>query len=196
MSNSSRLLAAASLVALAVSAGCDTYAGPAFERQLDRSFTVAAGSTVHVDLGFGSITTETGPAGSVQVIIKQAIDAGSEREAESMASDYELSAVQTGNDIRAVSRRKPGVAAHLWQRNGIQLSARVVVPPDAKLELATSGGSIRVHGDRTAVVKAQTSGGSVSVDGGSTAALTLGTSGGSIRVGRALGGLRASTSGG
>jgi len=196
MSHSLRSLAASLLLALAASAGCDTYAGPAFERQLDRTFTVAAGSTVRVDLGGGSITTETGPAGSVQVILKQAIDAGSEREAESMAADYELSAVQTGSEIRAVSRRKPGVAAHLWQRNGIQLSARVVVPPDAKLELATSGGSIRVHGDRTAVVKAQTSGGSVRVDGGSTAALTLGTSGGSIRVGRALGGLRASTSGG
>jgi len=176
--------------------GCNTYAGPAFERQLDRTFTVPAGSSVRVDLGGGSITAETGPVGTVEVIIKQAIDAGSEQEAQSMGADYELSAVQTGSEIRAVSRRKPGVAARLWHRDGVQLSARVIVPPDAKLELATSGGSIRVHGDRTGAIKAQTSGGSVTADGANAGPLTLGTSGGSIHVGRTLGGLRANTSGG
>ena len=189
-------LASAALVLPLLSSGCDTYAGPAWERQLDRSFNVAPGSTVRVELGGGGITTETGPAGTVRVVITQAIDAGSEREAESMAADYELSAVQNGSEIRAVSRRKPGAAARLWYREGLRLAARITVPPDVKLDLSTSGGSIRVHGDRTATLKAQTSGGSISVDGGSSAGLTLGTSGGGIRVERATGGIKANTSGG
>jgi hypothetical protein len=169
------------------------------ERRLERTFQVAAGSTVHVQLSGGRVTAETGPPGTVHVVLRQVArtNAG-EQTAEAMLKDLEISATQDGNEVRLIGRRRRFVSWSgwgVWRLDHIQLSATVMAPADVRLDLDTSGGTIDVRGDRTAEVRADTSGGSIAVDGGAGPML-LNTSGGSIKVGRSLGTLHADTSGG
>ena len=166
------------------------------ERRLERSFDVTPGGTVRVELSGGRVTVLTGEAGRVHASIEQQIftDRG-ESEANRMLADYHVTASQNGNDVAVLGRRKNVVSWLRWGPERVQLSATLTAPPDTRLELVTSGGSVTVRGERVAPVRAGTSGGSVTLDGG-PGPLVLTTSGGSIRVGRALGRLSADTSGG
>lgn len=188
-----RLLpAAAALLCLAV----PTPAAAQIERRLERSFTVSPGHTVSVKLSGGGITTTTGTGNTVQVTINYAVDVSSERDADDILSDFEISANQLGDRIEVFGRRRMNASRRYRDRNrNVRISANVVMPAGVVADLDTSGGSITVRGNRTAFTKADTSGGSISVDGGS-GALDLDTSGGSIRVGQALSSLKADTSGG
>ena len=166
------------------------------ERRFERSFQVASGSTVRVELAGGSVTTETGPPGRVHVSVRQAVYTNDgESAANRLLADYMVDATQEGREVFVVGRRKNLLSWARWRREHVELSATVTAPPDVVLDLGTSGGRISVRGDRTAHVRAETSGGSVSADGGS-ADFQLNTSGGSIRVSRVLGRLSADTSGG
>jgi hypothetical protein len=165
------------------------------ERQLDRTFEVASGSVVRVELSGGSVHAVTGPAGRVHVLLRQAIHTNEgEREAERLLADFEISATQQGDEVSVLGRRTRG-SGWGWHMDRVRITATITVPPDVRLELGTSGGSIAVRGERAAAMRADTSGGSIAADGGS-GDLMLTTSGGSITVGRALGRLLADTSGG
>jgi hypothetical protein len=183
-------LAASALMALVALA---TPAQAQIERRLERTFTVAAGHTVDVEISGGSISTSTGTGNQVQVTLKQVIHADSDRDADDLLKDYDVHATQSGDRIEVVGRR----LADVRQQSGryVSISAILVVPANVLLDVRTSGGSIDIRGARTAAVTAHTSGGSVSADGG-TGAMDLGTSGGSIDVREALGTLKANTSGG
>jgi hypothetical protein len=183
-------LAASALLALVALA---TPAQAQIERRLERTFTVAAGHTVDVEISGGSISTSTGTGNQVQVTLKQVIHADSERDADDLLKDYDIHATQSGDRIEVVGRRRSDVRERSDRH--VSISAILVVPMNVLLDVRTSGGSIDIRGARTASVKAHTSGGSVSADGG-TGAMDLGTSGGSIDVREALGTLRANTSGG
>jgi hypothetical protein len=166
------------------------------ERRLERSFTVAGGSSVRVELTGGSVTALTGRPGVVQVSIRQTVHTNdSEEAANRRLADYLVEARQEDGEVVVVGRRKSLVSWLSWGGDRVRLSATVTAPPDVRLDLGTSGGRITVRGERTAAVRAGTSGGSISIDGG-PADVEVNTSGGSIRVGRALGTLSAETSGG
>jgi len=183
------------LVAFALLA-CVAQATPAqaqIERRFERTFTVAPGHVVSVTLAGGGITTSTGTGNQVQVTLTQVIRADSDREADDLLKDYEVSATQSGDRIEVVGRRRSNVAE--WSGHRVSISGTLVVPANVRLELRTSGGSIDVRGSRTAAVTAHTSGGSVSADGGS-GAMDLSTSGGRIDVRDVLSTLSAYTSGG
>jgi hypothetical protein len=160
------------------------------ERQVQRSFTVTAGSTVHVRISGGAIASSGGEAGTVRVTLRQRISAGSDEEADRVLAEYEMALTQEGNDVRVLARPKGRGGS-----NRVHVSATLTAPPDARLDLETSGGGITVRGDRQASLRAATSGGGIDVDGGA-GDLTLDTSGGGITVGRALAALSADTSGG
>lgn len=184
------------LVALLLSAVAAVI-GPSthdLERRVERSFEVAPGSLASVAISGGSISVSTVPGRTARLVLIQRVDASSEREADAALEHYEVALGQTGDRVHLAMRRKPG----RWtsrERNRVRMSAELGVPADVRLDLDTSGGSIVVHGDRTAAVAADTSGGSITVDGGA-GVLDLDTSGGSIRVGRVLTALHAGTSGG
>lgn len=163
------------------------------ERRLERTFTVAPGHLVSVTLAGGGITTSTGTGNQVQVTLTQVVRASSDREADDLLKDYDVSATQSGDHIEVVGRRR----ANVDERSGhdVRISATLVVPANVRLDLRTSGGSIDVRGSQTAQVAAHTSGGRISADGG-TGAMNLSTSGGSIDVRDVLASLDASTSGG
>jgi hypothetical protein len=166
------------------------------ERQIERSFRVSAGSTVHVELAGGSVTAVTGPPGTVHVSIRQSVHTRLDQaQAERLLTDYVVSATADGGDVRVVGRRKTLLNWMRWHSDQVRLSATITAPPGAHLDLDTSGGSITIRGERAGDVRADTSGGGISADGGS-GPFVLNTSGGSIRVGRVLGRLSADTSGG
>ena len=166
---------------------------------MERTFRVSADSLVQVRLAGGSITTETGGSGNVEIVLTQRFrGVTSEREADEILADYEVSATQQGDRVVVVGQRKREAGRDWGFGNGrrsVSISATITAPANVRLDLDTSGGSITVRGDRTASTAADTSGGSITVDGG-RGDLTLDTSGGSIRVAQALSTLRAETSGG
>jgi hypothetical protein len=186
------------LAGLAV--GCGNWTvlagAPQVERRLERTFTVAPGSLVVVDISGGPIEVDTGQGRSMQLTLVQRVDnVSNDAQADDALRDYEISAAQQDSTVTLIGRRHQG--SWRWRRGDpqVRLSARLTVPADVRLDLDTSGGPITVRGDRTANVKVSTSGGSITVDGG-RATFDLNTSGGPIRVGRALGNVRAETSGG
>jgi hypothetical protein len=186
------------LAGLAV--GCGDWAAvsgaPQVERRLERSFTVAAGSVVVVDISGGPIEVDTAPGRSMQLTLLQRVDhVSSEAQADEALRQYDISAEQQAATVTLIGRRHPGNSR--WRRGDpqVRLSAKLTVPADVRLDLDTSGGPITVRGERTDDVKVNTSGGAITVDGG-RANFDLDTSGGPIRVGRALGNVRANTSGG
>jgi len=165
------------------------------ERTLERTYSVAPGSLVRIDISGGPITATIGPAGAVTLTLKQEIRASSEAEADELLSHFEISATQQGDEVKLIERSREKLAwLHQWN-NAVHFRAELTVPANVRLDLDTSGGSITVHGETSAALRANTSGGSITVDGGASD-LDLDTSGGGIKVGRALGKLRADTSGG
>lgn len=166
------------------------------ERQVDKTFDAATGALVQVDLSGGSVNIVTGTGRQVHVVIRQEVrSSGGDAGADRMLAAYELSARALDGGVQVLGRRVRGSSIRSDWRNRVRLAAVVTVPADVRLELNTSGGRVRIYGERDAEVKANTSGGSVEVDGGN-GPLTLSTSGGRIEVGRALGTVRADTRGG
>jgi hypothetical protein len=167
------------------------------ERQLERTFTVAAGSTVVVGITGGPNTVETGPGRSMQLTLAQRFrNVATDAEADQALRDYDVSAVQQGGTVTLTARRHRD-ADRGWRRGepNVSFEATLTIPADVVLDLHTSGGPITVRGERSAGVKVQTSGGSITVAGG-RADFDLDTSGGPIRVGRVMGNVIAHTSGG
>lgn len=166
----------------------------AIERSLDKSFNVAPGSLVKVDVSGASVHTAIGPAGTARVLLKETIHADSDAGADKLLERYEITCIQQGGEVKLVVReRGPRGVGAAWRRE-VSFQPEITVPADVRLDLDTSGGSIIVAGEMLASVRADTSGGSITVGGGPE--LNLDTSGGSIHVGRASGRLRAETSGG
>jgi hypothetical protein len=162
------------------------------ERELTRSFKVASGSVLVVDVSGGDVTVRTGPPGVVNLALRQEVRARSDRAADTAIGRYDVAMEQQGDTVTLRALRRNGGD---WDWDGVQFSASVEVPADVRLDIKTSGGQVRVGGERTAAVKLRTSGGSVRVDGGS-GDTDISTAGGQIAVQRALGALRARTSGG
>ena len=183
------------LTALAVSqAACFDYHGPVLERRTERTYDVAPGSLVRVAISGGPVTIETGPEGRVQLTLIEEIHAQSDRDADDILKNVDVSIGQQRGEVQLLAQRRRTSDWRFWN-GSVRFTATLTVPPDVRLDLKTSGGRIRVRGERTASIEADTSGGSITVDGG-TSTMTLDTSGGSIRVGSALAALDADTSGG
>lgn len=167
-------------------------------RSLDRTFSVSADSLVTVRISGGPIEVVTGRPGTVSLTLEQSILVDTEREADRVLADYDISVTQMGGAVTARAKRREGTDrdGQSWrERNLLRVAARLTIPANVRLDLDTSGGPISVRGERSAAIKADTSGGPISVDGG-RAAMELDTSGGPIKVGQVLESLHADTSGG
>jgi hypothetical protein len=193
MSASIRL--AALVLVLPLSACLSIDLPDAIERTVTKTFTVQPHATVRVKLRGGSISAETGNPGAVTVTLVERVNASSDSQIDALLADYDITLKQEDGDVVVSARRRSDDDWKLWKGNRVHISARLVVPSDAKLDFDTSGGSIAVRGDRDDALKADTSGGSISVDGG-RGELDVDTSGGSISIARVLTSLKADTSGG
>jgi hypothetical protein len=143
-------------------------------------------------LGGGSITVETGREGEVRLQLLEQVFASSDRDADEVLRSVEVQTAQERNEVRLIARQRNH---SFWRHGQVRFTATLTVPANVRVDLGTSGGSIRVRGERSSDTRAETSGGGITIDGG-TGNMTLDTSGGSIRVGTALTRLDAGTSGG
>ncbi len=166
----------------------------AIERVIDKTFEVAPGSIVRVDLSGSSIRASVGPAGTARISLKETVRTDDAVEAEKLRQQFEVTCTQEGAEVRLVVKEKKRSGFGWGSRRKVEFRPEITVPADVRLDLDTSGGSITVEGEMKERVEADTSGGRIEVAGGTS--LNLDTSGGSIQVGRALGELRADTSGG
>lgn len=164
------------------------------ERSLDKTFDVAPGSIVKVDVSGAAIHASVGAAGSARIVLKEKFRTDDAAEADQLLEQYEITCTQNGDEVKLMVRQKNRFGFPWGRGNRVRFHPEITVPADVRLDLDTSGGSISVDGEMRATVRADTSGGSIKVDGGND--LHLDTSGGSIHVRRALGALSAETSGG
>jgi hypothetical protein len=165
------------------------------ERRVERTFEVTSGSTVAINLSGGRITVVPGTTRAATVTLVQRVHVTTDRDADAALANYRVAFSQTAEGIHVEARRRPGFDVGSWRDPQVNIDAELTVPPDVRLDLDTSGGSITVRGVRRAPIAARTSGGSITVDD-VRAQVDVRTSGGSIRVARASGSLLARTSGG
>jgi hypothetical protein len=188
------LFAAASLIAIVA------VAHARIERVVEKNFTLAGPGTLHVETHGGQIVVERSGDSTVRIAARQKIRADSEREADELLKNLELTLEQDGNNVRASSKYAPrpagfralawppvqvdfvisvpaGFAANLNTSGG----AIVVSDLDGAADVRTSGGSIKL-GNMGGTVEARTSGGNISLEG-ARAAVKLRTSGGNISAG-------------
>ena len=125
--------------------------------------------------------------------------------------DYKLEVSVSGNEVRAIAKRKHEGSNWNWKKQ-LSISFKVFVPNKVDTRLETSGGSIHLdnlsgdekfstsggslHVDHlTGMIKGETSGGSIEV-ANSGDDINLQTSGGSVRAANCHGKIKLETSGG
>ena len=165
------------------------------ERRVERTFQVTSGSTVAIELSGGRITVVPGSGRAATITLVQRVHVTTERDADAALASYHVAFAQTTAGVHVEARRKTGLIVNSWREPRVNIDAEVAVPPDVRLDLHTSGGSIAVEGVHRAPIAARTSGGSITLDE-AHAPVDVRTSGGSIRVAHAGGTLLARTSGG
>jgi len=174
---------------------------PAQAEQITRTFEVADGGQLEINLDSGEMDVQPGNRGEV-VFDAKVRGAGADR--------FQFDFRQEGSNIRVRGRMKDKAARR--HNSDVSVSVRVQVPPRFDVDLDTSGGSIDV-GDLDGEVKADTAGGSIVIgrvtgpvraDTAGGAIEVLGskndvdadTAGGSIELGEILGRIKADTAGG
>ncbi len=170
-----------------------------------RTFQVAAGGELDIDIDRGSIEIQTSDRNEVDVLIER-------QGSDDFLRRMEFSVDETSNGVR-VRGEYDNDRRRSWRSNrNDKVRVRVIVPREYNVTLETSGGSISVD-DLEGMVNASTSGGSMNfglIDGpihartsggsitldGSSGTADVKTSGGSISIGNVGGSVLAKTSGG
>jgi DUF4097 and DUF4098 domain-containing protein YvlB len=152
-----------------------------------KGFNVAAGGTLRLDAGTGSIRIVTGGTGVAVEVIRKARGRG----ADDVLREHKIDFSQSGNDVVITSDFE-----NHWDRwfSDYEVQWNIRVPAQYNLDVKTSGGSIDLA-DIGGTVAAHTSGGSIRT-GHLAGASKLTSSGGSITVGGAAAEVSANTSGG
>ncbi len=175
------------------------------EERINRSFEVASGGLLSVDVDGGSIEVKPSNSSRVDVEMYRKFEAGSADEARSLLERHPVKFTQNGNTIYIESQGPNG-------RYRRQMELRISVPHNFNVNLKTSGGSIGVDGLQGTVrsstsggnlrftniegpVRGSTSGGSINVKDIEGEAVVK-TSGGSINIANVSDNVVAHTSGG
>ncbi len=182
-------------------------------RTVEKTFAVQPGTSLKASTQGGDIVVQTADITEVRVTARQEIRASSESEADELLKNLSLMMEQQGDEIVVESKyEKSGIGFLRFNWPPVTVSYTVTVPTKFNLNLATSGGDIKVA-NLSGQVRARTSGGDMKfarIDGDldartsggnitlqeGTAEAKLHTSGGDIVVERAGGPTKVSTSGG
>ncbi|MCA9783176.1 MAG: DUF4097 family beta strand repeat protein [Calditrichaeota bacterium] len=182
--------------------------GARIEDTLDKDFTVHAGGTLFLDTAEGSVEVVSWDKEQVRVTIERKVKARNEEEAREVLDHYRFEMDGKGDDVQVTVDR---TGRHNYS-DQIELSFAISVPRTYSVDIATSGGGIRV-GDLDGRAICETAGGGVTLGAisGPVQAITAGgsinlkscdrkavleTAGGDIRVSESVGELVATTSGG
>jgi DUF4097 and DUF4098 domain-containing protein YvlB len=194
-------------LALALAALALTVPAFAVEDTIRKGFNVSPGGTLRLTAGIGSVTIVSGGTGVAVEIVREAKG----KSAEARMREHNISVTQSGNDVVIDGRlERDWNNRGFWNDYEVQWNIRV--PARYNVEVATSGGSVKLADiGGTAHVKTsggsiragrisgeanlKSSGGSIVVDGGE-ANIKAETSGGSIQIGDTNGDVDAHTSGG
>lgn len=164
---------------------------------IHKSFDVAPGGKLTVDVNSGSIAVKTGTGSTVTVEVVRKFRSSSEEKERQMLERHEVKIEQSGNDVSITSRgQDEGKSFWNWLGRGSRRDIRYVitVPDSYHADLKTSGGPINVSGLNGTLV-AHTSGGPLSFDH-IKGNISGGTSGGPIHLERCVGDVDLHTSGG
>jgi len=183
------------------------------EEVISRSFNVAEGGKLTMDVDRASIKVETESGNIVKVRAILKVGTSSEDKAKEIFAKYKIDFDHSGNNvtIKTDYHKRDGVFSWFGGKH-LKVRFIVTVPQKYDLNVKTSGGSIsirEIEGDVKAKtsggslkfeyvkgpVWGKTSGGSISLEGCSGDA-EVKTSGGSIRIGKVEGKVKAHTSGG
>jgi hypothetical protein len=171
------------------------------EDTIRKTFDVAPGSNLTVDINIGGIEVNGGAGSQVVIEYTRKVSAGSEEEEERILREHVVTIDQSGDTV-SIHARGPrgGGSGGSWWRNlfgrGISRNfhLKVTVPEAMNVQLKTSGGGIDV-GAITGTVKANTSGGGLDF-ADVTGDINGHTSGGGIDLDRCKGTVKVHTSGG
>jgi hypothetical protein len=166
------------LTVLLLCAAVVAFGGQKFEKKFD----VKSGGMLKINTDIGEVKVAGGSSGAVTVLAE--IDGRD-------ADEFEVNAVQTGNDVEITGKAKRG---GFWNNFRAEVKFTVTVPSEYNIAVHTSGGGIEVKAVK-GQVRMETSGGGIAVidvsgnvDGE--------TSGGSIKAENVSGTVKLETSGG
>lgn len=166
------------------------------EENIDKTFKVAPGGSLNLEIDFGSIEVTGADSDQVVVHVWRKVSRGSKAKEEAFLQERPVTFTPAGDSltIRSKSDQKIGMS---WSWTGHQrLEGKYVirVPSKYRVDLHTAGGGILVR-ELTGETKAHTSGGGLEFDS-LHGALDGTTSGGGIRLKDCEGKLHINTSGG
>ena len=181
----------------------------AVERNVEKSFNVKRGGTLHLDSDLGSVDIKSHAQDTVQVKVDLVAHTSSDSRANDIYDNFNLTFDNTDKDVIINGDITEN---WFWHNNRLSVHFDITVPEKYNLEVKTGGGNIGVS-DIKGKVTLKTSGGSIrlgNIDGELDARTSGGyvnvedvtgntvvkTSGGGIRIGRVKGNLEAITSGG
>jgi DUF4097 and DUF4098 domain-containing protein YvlB len=178
---------------------------------INKTFQVAPGGRLTLDVNFGSIEVSTSADKEVHIEVLRKVKTSDSKKAEEILKNHQVDFRQEGNDV-SVKTLNSGMS--FWRNFSNHLEVRYVitVPQKYNVDLKTAGGSISVN-ELEGQVISKTSGGSLhfghiqgpvsgKTSGGSITVLEcsgkvdVNTSGGSLNLGKIAGPLNAHTSGG
>jgi len=168
----------------------------ATEEQINKTFQVAPGGVLVVDVDFGAIVVNTNSADSVTVNVWRRVSRGSSAKEQKFFTDNPVAFVQEGGTLTVRSRVKEDGWFRWFGGFGRRNEARytILVPARFDARLTTAGDGITVS-NLTGAVKAGTSGGALRF-AQLTGSLEGTTSGGGIHVTDCAGPVKIQTSGG
>jgi len=189
------LLPAAALAVVLAASAAPAYAETV--DTIDKTFRVAAGGALSIDVDAGSIEVKTGAADTVTVQVTRRFRASSKEKEAEMLARHVVKIEQSGNDVSIHSRSDSNTRS--WWNffgagTGRDVRYVVTVPTQTNASLKTSGGPIAASGLRGKVV-AHTSGGPMHF-AKITGPIEGGTSGGPIALEECDGEVDLHTSGG
>ncbi|MGA2748346.1 MAG: DUF4097 family beta strand repeat-containing protein [Verrucomicrobiota bacterium] len=203
----------AAIVPSAILFGQTACAGPEYQANLDKTFSVTPGGRLVVSADMGPIHVVAGPSDKVEIHVLRKVQGGTKSDADELFARHEVTFAQDGNTVSVISRNKHQ-SSWGWNvhRRYLEVSYEVTAPEQFDMELGTAGGDIRV-GDLAGKLDARTSAGAIHAGKitGSTVAkdaggdivlgevgqdVTAGTTSGSIEIQKAGANVEASDAGG
>jgi hypothetical protein len=179
---------------------------------LNRTFTIAPGGKLVMDVDRGAIDIRTSDRPEVTITVDREVRRASAKNARQLLAAHQVSFEQQGNTVTVHARLESSLKSWRNWGSGLQVRYTVTLPARFDLDLKTAGGSITIP-DLEGTVLASTSGGSLKLgaidgpvtgrtSGGSIALesasqpVELRTAGGTVTLGIAKAAAKLSTSGG
>jgi DUF4097 and DUF4098 domain-containing protein YvlB len=178
------------LLAGIVSFAQSSVAGPQYDQNLDKTFTVAPGGQLVISADMGPIHVVGGSADKLEIHVLRRVEGGSQDEADRIFARHEVTIAQDGNTVSVIAKNNNRNSG----RENLSVSYEVVVPLRFDLELKTAGGDIHLD-DLDGKLAAHTTSGLIRA-GKITGSLDAKDAGGDITVKEVGQDARASTTSG